>query len=126
MSPTEQDRRSGSERRLDPPPPSHEYAKQWLSPSAIVAVLSALLVIGGAWIRLSSLEKGFADLSADVKHATAADIDSAKEFIRYQSRVDSLSSDLDEQRRLNKLLELELNKVKVALVAKGVIRPSDV
>lgn len=125
MSPTsEQDRRSGEDRRHEHP--VHEYAKQWLSPSAIVAVLTGLLIVGGAWIRLSSLEKGFADLSADVKLATAADVDAAKEFIRYQGKVDKQSDEIDEQRRLIKLLEHELTKVKVALVAKGVIRPSDV
>lgn len=125
MSPSSEDRRTGTDRRQDSHP-VHDYAKQWLSPSAIVAVLSAILIVGGAWIRLSSLEKGFADLSADVKLATAADIDAAKEFIRYQGKVDKLSDELTEQRRLNKLLEHELTKVKVALVAKGVIRPSDV
>lgn len=102
-----------------------EYAKQWISPGVIMGILGWLVLLGGAWYRLTALEGKVADLSADVKASTRADQEAEKEAVRYQENVKYLTNELDKAQRIQNLHALEIRDIKIILAAKGLMNKGD-
>lgn len=77
---------------------SREYWQQWLTPGVIINFVAVLILIGGAWVRLSSLEAQVTKMQGQIEalqvanQATqttnqAATQSAAIELVRYQERV---------------------------------------
>lgn len=71
-----------------------EYWRQWLSPGIVMGVIGWLLLLVGAWYRLSALEGKFSELSSIVTKAAEANQEAEKESIRYQEQLRNLETRL--------------------------------
>ena len=76
-----------------------EWLSQWLSPGVIMGVLGWLVIVVGAWYRLSTLEATVINLATEVKASAHVTQEAKEEAIRLQERMGTALARIDSLER---------------------------
>lgn len=75
---------------------ARDYVKQWFSPGVILGVVGWIFLLGVGSNRLAGLESKVGELQIAIQSSTSANQNSTVELVRYQERVASLTSRLEQ------------------------------
>lgn len=78
-----------------------DWLSQWASPGIVINIVAAVLILGGAWVRLGSLEEKIGKLQGQVEalqtSGRADDKSVTIELVKCQSKIEYLGERLREQ-----------------------------